>query len=124
MRVSDRRLVQFLYRIIRDNPEVDFLDHVEETSDTEAVFDLPNAESQARHLSDLLLSGSNTPVTLPDGYDDLDGPLQRQAAGTDYLGFAVEAVMFRGRRATIVDRDFPIGTPITVARSLRSDKRR
>ncbi|MBB4348003.1 hypothetical protein [Aliirhizobium cellulosilyticum] len=67
--------------------------------------------------------GSNGPMdtppvstaSLPDGYDDLDTPLQKAASGTNYMGFAVESVTFRGRKATIVDRDFPIGTPITVA---------
>lgn len=64
---------------------------------------------------------SPSPFDLPDDYDTLDGHLQKAASGTDYFGFAVESVTFRGRRATIVDRDFPIGTPVTVAKPLRPE---
>ncbi len=51
----------------------------------------------------------------PEKHDAQGGDWQKAAGGTDYLGFAVEQIFWRGRRATIVDRDFPIGTPITTA---------
>lgn len=58
--------------------------------------------------------GSSAAVA-PENHDAPDGDWQKAASGTDSLGFAVEQIAWRGRRATIVDRDFPIGTPITTA---------
>jgi hypothetical protein len=51
----------------------------------------------------------------PEKHDAPSGDWQRAASGTDYLGFAVERIVWRGRTATIVDRDLPIGTPVTSA---------
>ncbi|WP_137136578.1 hypothetical protein [Rhizobium sp. FKY42] len=42
-----------------------------------------------------------------------------QKDGAHCLGFAVEDIIWRGQRASIVDQNFPIGTPITSAHASR-----
>jgi|GEM_PF-1967663 len=46
--------------------------------------------------------------------------MKNENAGAHCLGFAVEDIIWRGQRASIVDQRFPVGTPITTANLLLS----
>jgi hypothetical protein len=48
------RLVQFLYRLMRDHPEISFGEHLEETQDAKAVYSLPDIEDRAKAFADVL----------------------------------------------------------------------
>ncbi len=50
------RLTQFLYRLLRDHPNIDIPAHLAQTSHHEAIYSLPDIEKTARQIGDELLA--------------------------------------------------------------------
>ncbi|RUV98271.1 MAG: hypothetical protein EOR53_17950 [Mesorhizobium sp.] len=48
---ASERLVQLLYRLLRDHPEIDLMAHIAETSSAPAIFSLPDLEILARRFA-------------------------------------------------------------------------
>lgn len=57
------RLTQFLYRLMRDHPEVDLSAHLAQTRHVEAIYSLPDIENAARRLGGELLAPASLELT-------------------------------------------------------------
>jgi hypothetical protein len=59
--INVHRLTQFLYRVLRDHPEIDIAEHVAQTSYAAAIYSLPEMEEKARQIcAQLIISTAKT----------------------------------------------------------------